>query len=132
MSDIRWFEFDSSEMKGRIGVAREGYGLCLYIGDEPQPVAMVDLFYQSEEGETCLGPGPFDDWEGEMPPHVQLIIYDRFVAEPVAIVKFLPEGTRIFFERDVKEIPEERFGGPVFGYPPKEHHDLETDNGSTP
>lgn len=102
--EITWYDFDTDEAKGRIGVQRGDYGLWLYLDDEDHCIGLIDLIYQSGVG-SC----------SDFPPHAQLIA-NADNGDALAYVKYLPQGTRLFFEHGVKTKETDIAYGQSYGY----------------
>jgi len=90
------FEFDGPDAKGTVILDESGYGLqVLYPDVHPEhPVALLDLFYRSPNGQ-------------EVPdsPPLQIEIYTPAQDDdPVCQVRFFPARTQVRFEPGVVDL----------------------------
>ncbi|HEY3290869.1 MAG TPA: hypothetical protein VGK87_12130 [Anaerolineae bacterium] len=102
---VTWFDFDSPEAQGRIGVKPCSWDLEIYLGDEDHRIALVDLYYFTEIAKGIR----------DLPPHAVLHIDEVINTKPVAYVRYLPEGTRVFFSRDMHFHPDYKGCGSAYG-----------------
>lgn len=89
-------EMNCPEAQGTIVIEASHYGLWITLPElSPDPVALIDLFYNSEEGREKEGsPGP-----------AQIVFYSPPQADdPVGYVQFFPSGTRVAFEQGVEQF----------------------------
>ena len=90
------FEFDKPEAKGTLILDECGYGLHVCCPDihPEQPVALLDLFYPSPEGQENPGGPP-----------LQIEIYTPAqVDDPVCQARFFPAGTQVRFEPGIVDL----------------------------
>ena len=104
------FNFDRSEAKGTIILDESGYGLYVLCPDvhPEQPLALLDLFYPSPEGQKIPGGPP-----------LQIDLFSPAQTEdPLGQARCFPDGTRVRFESGVierktgKALPDHEFGYP--------------------
>ena len=103
------FNFDRPEAKGTIILEEFGYGLYVLCPDvHPElPVALLDLFYPSPEGQEIPG-GPPLQIEFFSPAQTE---------DPLGQARCFPEGTRVRFELGVTELkPGKALADKEFGY----------------
>jgi hypothetical protein len=103
------FNFDRPEAKGTIILEESGYGLYVLCPDvHPElPVALLDLFYPSPEGQEIPG-GPPLQIEFFSPAQTE---------DPLGQARCFPEGTRVRFELGVTELkPGNALADKEFGY----------------
>jgi hypothetical protein len=104
------FIFDRPEAKGTLILEESGYGLyvlCPAVHPD-QPVALLDLFYPSPEGESISGGPP-----------LQIELFSPAQTEdPLGQARCFHEGTRVCFELGVTELkPGKALADKDFGYP---------------
>jgi hypothetical protein len=109
-------EFPTTEFQLTNGVKaaiqNEGDGLSLFIEGFADPVAYLDLYYFL----NGLIPG---GEEYHRQPAMQLVIGDtqHLEGDPVAFIKFEPDGTRVAFETGVSQVETDQQYGAMYGYP---------------
>jgi hypothetical protein len=104
------FNFDRPEAKGTLILEESGYGLYVLCPDvhSELPVALLDLFYPSPEGQEVPG-GPPLQIEFFSPAQTE---------DPLGQARCFPEGTRVRFEMGVTELKAGKaLADKEFGYP---------------
>jgi hypothetical protein len=88
-------EFNQAEAKGKIVLQESVYGLDIILPDyAPYPVALIDLFYLSEEGK-----------ESDREKIPQIVIQDPMTTnDALAYARFYEHAARIAFENGVKMV----------------------------
>ena len=113
--EIVWFEFNSEEAKGKIGVMRGVSGLEIVLDNgtkDGQRLALVDLYYQSDDAKEIIE-------DAGIEPFVQIIMEDmKNPDENVCGAMFLKEGTQVWLEVGANEKHHDPIhGGECYGYP---------------
>jgi len=107
------FNFDRPEAKGTLILEESGYGLYVLCPDvHPElPVALLDLFYPSPEGQEVPG-GPPLQIEFFSPAQTE---------DPLGQARCFPERTRVRFEMGATELKAGKsLADKEFGYPDEE------------
>ncbi len=105
--EIKWYEFDHAEAKGCIGIQRNHYGLTILRKTEAgvSEIALIDLFYASEEGKECLATG-YDK------PFIQICALAPNFEDHVGGISFLEDETLLWFnKREAESVPHPAYGG---------------------
>lgn len=83
---------DLPEARGEVTFHIEGYGIYISLPGFENPVALIDMFHQSEPGKES----PYH--AGDKP---NLVIYDTVQEDSIATIRFTDIGTRIHHEYDL-------------------------------